>query len=70
MAPASLWLEALHLEVFPGVCFFIFPVQRMLVCRILGARLRGRTTTHASEKGSGEGFSEGFLKGGLLWVLQ
>ena len=38
----------------------------------LGVRLRGRTTTctskKGSEKGSGEGFSEGFLGGGLPWV--
>ena len=46
---------------------------------VLGARVRGRcTTTLASKKGSekvlgrvlGKYFSQGFLEGGLLWVLQ
>ena len=44
----------------------------------LGARLRGRTATSRSKKGSekvlgrvlGKGFSEGFWEGGLLWGLQ
>ena len=77
----SPWLP-LRLPVWATPCFHALrrTTRYKLRRASLGARLRDRTATQRSKKGSeqvlervlgkgsGEGFSEGFWEGGLLWV--